>query len=191
VRALRGARGRRSGRRPALLAAGAGALALIVAGVSGWYPYAQLAPGRPEAVLRPGAHAEVDGVRYGLDRFEVAASLPAQDPKDPPVRGPEGSVLVLVVVTQTVLDRGVTLDDHFCDATLVDAAGSTVWQTDSDFTSLAARPAAYGCAGSGDAPLRYDQPQQVGFSFVVPAAEAEGVEARLQVSDGPTLALRR
>ena len=177
-------------RRPAVLAAVAGALALVVAGVSGWYPYAKLTPDRPEATLRPGASVEIAGVRYGLDRFEVAATLPAEDPEDPPVRGPEGSVLVLVVITQTVLDRAVPLDDHFCDTTLVDDTARTEWRTDSDFTSLAARPAAYGCAGSSDEPLRYDSPQQVGFTFVVPAAAAGHVTARLEVTGGPTLALQ-
>ncbi|HEY0237192.1 MAG TPA: hypothetical protein VGC37_00970 [Friedmanniella sp.] len=173
-----------------MLAATGAAAALVVAAVTGWYPYAKLTPGAPAATIGPGASAELAGVRYQLERFVVAGSLPAEDPKDPPVQGPPGSAVVLVVVNQTVLDRSVRLDDHFCDTTLVDDAGTTVWQTDSDFTTLAARPAAYGCGGSSDSPLAYDAPLQMGFTFVVPADAVGHLSARLQVVDGPTLALR-
>jgi len=161
--------------------------ALVVALVSGWYPYAALAPAAPAATLHLGESAELDGVRYRLDRFVVAPALPAQDADDPAVAGPAGSALVLVVVTQTVLDRSVHLDAHFCDATLTD--GSTVWETDSDVTSLAARPAALGCADSDTAPLRYDVPRETGFTFLVPATAGARVSGRLSVTDGPTLAL--
>ena len=172
-----------------MLTATAAAAALLVAGVSGWYPYANLTPGRPVATLRLGASAEVEGVRYRLDRFVVAPTLPPEDPKDPPVVGPAGSVLVLVVVEQTVLDRSVRIDEHFCDTTLVDD-GTNEWPVDSDFTSLIARPASHGCADTDDAPLRYDVPQDTGFSFAVPADAVGHLSARLHVSHGPTLALR-
>ncbi len=174
-------------RRRRLLVAAAVLAALAVAAVSGWYPYAKLAPAAPSATLRPGESAELDGVRYRLERFVVAPSLPADDPEDPPVPGPDGSALVLVVVSQTVLDRSVRLDEHYCDATLVD--GSTVWETDSDVTSLVARPAAFGCSDSDDAPLRYDVPRETGFTFLVPADAGSRVSGRLRVTDGPTLAL--
>jgi hypothetical protein len=173
-----------------LLAVVGVAAALVVAAVTGWYPYARLTPGTSSATLRPGASAELDGVRYQLDRFVVAGSLPAQDPTDPPVHGPEGSSVVLVVVAQTVLDRSVRLDEQSCDTMLVDDAGTTVWPTDLDFTSLAARPASYGCAGSEKSPLRYDVPRQTGFTFVVPDAVVGHLSARLHVVDGPTLTLR-
>ena len=173
-----------------MLAAAGAAAALVVAGVTGWYPYAKLTPGTSAASLRPGETAELDGVRYQLDRFVVATSLPAEDPKDPPVQGPPGSAVVLVVVNETVLDRSIRLDEHFCDTTLVDDAGTTVWQTDSDFTSLAARPAAYGCAGGGDAPLDYDVPLPIGFTFVVPEGAVGRLAAKLEVTKGPTLTLR-
>jgi len=173
-----------------VLTATAAAAALIVAGLTGWYPYANLTPGRPAATLQPGASAEVEGVRYRLDRFVVATSLPAEDPKDPPVVGPAGSALVLVVVNQTVLDRSVRLDEHLCDMTLVDDDGANEWWVDSDYTTLAARPAGYGCADSDEAPLRYGVGQDTGFSFAVPADAVGHLSARLQVSHGPTLALR-
>ena len=173
-----------------VLAASGATAALVVAGVTGWYPYAKLTPGASAASLRPGETAELDGVRYQLDRFVVAASLPAEDPKDPPVQGPPGSAVVLVVVNQTVLDRSIELEEHFCDTTLVDDAGTTVWQTDSDFTSLAARPAAYGCAGGGDVPLAYDVPLPIGFTFVVPSDAVGHLAAELEVTKGPTLTLR-
>ncbi|SEQ39554.1 hypothetical protein [Microlunatus flavus] len=170
------------------LAVVGGAAALVVAGVTGWYPYAQLSPHVPAVTLRPGAEAELAGVRYRLERFEVAPTLPAKDPKDPPAQGPPGSLLVLVVVSQTVLDRSVALDEHYCDATLTEDDGATVWQTDSDFTTLAARPASFGCAGTEESPLRYDVAHETGFSFVVPAAAAGHLSARMAVRDGPTVA---
>jgi len=173
-----------------VLTATAAAAALLVAGVSGWYPYANLTPGRPVVTLRLGASAEVEGVRYRLDRFVVATTLPAEDPADPPVMGPAGSALVLVVVNQTVLDHSVRLDEHFCDMTLVDDDGTNEWWVDSDYTTLAARPAGYGCADTDDAPLRYDVAQDTGFSFAVPADAVGHLSARLHVSHGPTLALR-
>lgn len=162
--------------------------ALVVAGLTGWYPYAKLAPATPAATLRPGQSADLDGVTYRLDRFVVASSLPPDDPTDKPVVGPAGSTLVLVVVGETVHDRSVTLDELFCDATLTDDAG-TVWATDSDVTSLIARPAAYGCGDTESAPLRYDVPRETGFSFVVPTRAVGHLSARLAVTDGPTLAL--
>ena len=163
--------------------------AVVVAAVTGWYPYAKLSPSRPSATLRSGETADLAGVRYRLDRFVVATSLPADDPKDPQVTGPAGSTLVLVVVSQTVVDRTVRLDEHFCTATLTDEVG-TVWETDSDVTSLIARPAAYGCADSDSAPLRYDVPRETGFSFVVPTGAGNHLAARLTITDGPTLALQ-
>lgn len=169
------------------------ALALLVAVGTGWSPYARLAPGAVDATLRPGQDAELAGVRYRLDSFVVAGTLPAQEKGDPPVQGPPGSVLVLVVVSQTVRDHRVALDEHFCDVTLTDGPGrsATVWQTDSDVTSLVARPAALGCGDSPSNPLRYDSARPMGFSFVVPADRAGQVLARLQVSGGgPALALR-
>jgi hypothetical protein len=173
-----------------VLTATAAAAALLVAGVSGWYPYANLTPGRPVVTLRLGASAEVEGVRYRLDRFVVAPTLPPEDPKDPPVVGPAGSALVLVVVEQTVLDRSVRLDEHFCDTSLVDDEGTNEWPVDSDFTSQIARPPSYGCSDSDRNPLRYDVPRDTGFSFAVPADAVGHLSALLHVSHGPTLALR-
>ena len=178
----------RPGRRT-LLPAGALAAAIAVAGVTGWYPYAALTPDAPSVTLRPGQQAELAGARYSLEEFVVDRSLPADDPKDPPVTGPAGSTLVLVVVGQTVLDPSVDLETRVCTATLTDGTGGTVWQTDSDVTSLVARPAAYGCDDSDSAPLRYGEARRTGFSFVVPTSAAGHLSARLAIKGGPTLAL--
>lgn len=164
--------------------------ALLVAAATGWYPYAKLSPAAADATVRPGETVQLEGVRYRLDAFTVAPSLPAEQHGDPAVSGPDGSVLVLVVLSETVLDHTVGLDDLTCDATLTDDAGST-WSTDSDFTSQLARPAAYGCADTPSHPLRYDVERATGFSFVVPADRAGHLAARLQLGEGgPTLLLR-
>jgi hypothetical protein len=164
--------------------------ALLVAAGTGWYPYARLSPAAADATVRPGESAQLGGVRYRLDAFTVASSLPAEQRGDPPVTGPPGSVLVLVVIRQTVLDHGLRLDELTCDTTLTDDAG-TVWQTDSDFTSSLARPAAYGCGDTPSNPLRHDVERATGFSFVVPADRVGHLSARLQVGGGgPTLVLR-
>ena len=165
-------------------------VALLVAGATGWYPYAKLSPAAADATLRPGDSAEVGGVRYRLDTFSVAPSLPAEERGDPAVSGPAGSVLVLVVVSETVLDHGLALDELTCEATLTDDAG-TVWRTDSDFTSALARPAAYGCGDTSSSPLRHDVERPAGFSFVVPTDRVGHLAARLQLGgEGPTLLLR-
>jgi hypothetical protein len=164
--------------------------ALLVAAATGWYPYAKLSPAAADATVRPGESVQLAGVRYRLDAFTVAASLPAEQRGDPAVAGPAGSVLVLVVLRETVLDHTVRLDELTCDVTLTDDAG-TVWSTDSDFTSQLARPAAYGCADTPTNPLRYDVERATGFSFVVPADRAGHLAARLELGGkGPTLVLR-
>lgn len=164
--------------------------ALLVAAATGWYPYAKLSPAAADATVRPGESVRLAGVRYRLDAFTVSPSLPAEQRGDPAVAGPAGSVLVLVVIRETVLDHTVRLDELTCDATLTDDAG-TVWSTDSDFTSQLARPAAYGCGDTPSNPLRYDVERATGFSFVVPADRAGHLAARLQLGGkGPTLVLR-
>ncbi len=176
------------------IAVAALAAALLCAIGTGYYPYARLRPGAVEAHLHVGQNAELAGVRYRLDAFDVAPALPAEDPADPPVSGPAGSVLVLVVVSQTVLSQQVGLDTHTCEVTVEAEPGSasaTRWRTESDVTALIRRPPAYGCGDTPSNPLAYGVPRAMGFSFVIPADRAGAVLARLQVGDhGPALALR-
>ena len=167
-----------------------GLLALVLAvGCAlgtGYYPYLKRTPAQPQQTVSPGQSAEAHGVRYRLDSFTVAESLPAEEKDDPPVRGPAGSFIVLIVITQTVIDRSVRLDEHFCDATLVADGGggpATVWKPESDVTFALRRPAALGCGDTSDNPLRYDEARPMGFSFVIPAAAVGAVSGRLSTDD--------
>lgn len=178
---------------------GLGLIALVVAiGCAlgtGFFAYAQLTPARPQHVLTPGQSVEVDGVRFRLDSFSVAETLPAQEAADPPVRGPAGTMIVLVVVSQTVTSRSVRLDEHFCDVTLVaepSGARSPVWKPETDFTYGLRRPTALGCGDTSSNPLAYDLERPMGFSFVVPATAAGDVAGELSTDDGRTvIGLRR
>lgn len=161
---------------------------------TGYYSFARLSPTQAEYALRPGEAVEAGGVRYRLDSFTVADELPAEETDDPPVRGPAGSKVVLVVVSQTVLDRSVVLDDHLCEMILVAEPGGVnaiTWRTESDVTFALRRPEALSCGDSGDQPLDYDVERPVGFSFVIPAGSAGSVFGRLSIDDDETvIALR-
>lgn len=156
---------------------------------TGFYAYAKRTPARPQSILTPGQTVEAHGVRYRLDSFTVADSLPAEDKGDPPVRGPAGSVLVLIIVTQTVVDRAVRLDEHLCEATLMSDTGrpATIWRPESDVTFALRRPEALGCGDSSSLPLAYDVPRPMGFSFVIPATAAGAVSGRLSSDDDSVL----
>lgn len=161
---------------------------------TGYYSFARLTPTRAHHALRPGESVAAGGVRYRLDSFAVADSLPAEKADDPPVRGPAGSKVVLIVVSQTVFDRSVALDQHRCEMVLVAEPGgpnATTWRTESDVTFALRRPEALGCGGSDDQPLDYDVESAVGFSFVIPAGSAASVFGRLSVGEDQTvIALR-
>lgn len=161
---------------------------------TGYYSFARLTPTGADYSLRPGESVEAGGVRYRLDSFGVADSLPAEEADDPPVRGPAGSKVVLVVVSQTVLDRSVALDEHYCEMILVaepGGANATTWRTDSDVTFALRRPEALSCGDSDDQPLDYDVERPVGFSFVIPAGSAGSMFGRLSADDDETvIALR-
>jgi hypothetical protein len=164
------------------------ALLLALGGAlgTGFYSYAKLTPAGPQHTLTIGESVEVHGVRYRLDSFTEAESLPGEKDDDPPVRGPAGSLIVLIVISQTIVDRTVRLDEHFCDATLVADLGAgpaTVWKPESDVTFALRRPAALGCGDTSDNPLSYGVERPMGFSFVIPAAAAGAVSGRLSTDD--------
>lgn len=182
-------------RRQRLLALVALLLAVGCALGTGYYSFARLSPTRAASALRPGESVEAGGVRYRLDSFTVADELPAEEAGDPPVRGPAGSKVVLVVVSQTVVDRSVVLDKHLCEMILVAEPGgptATTWRPESDVTFALRRPEALSCGDSKDQPLRYDVERPVGFSFVIPAGSAASVFGRLSSDEGRTvIALRQ
>ena len=161
-------------------------MALGCATGTGYYAYARHTPAQPQHTLTPGQSVEAKGVRYRLDSFTVAESLPAEEKDDPPVRGPAGSEIVLLIITQTVVDHAVRLDEHTCDATLVADGGhgpATVWRPELDITFALRRPEALGCGDTSSNPLAYGVDRQIGYSFVVPASVTGDVSGRLSSED--------
>ncbi len=156
-------------------------LALLAAGQQGVTAYRDRSPAVAVSA-RGNEPVTLGNTQVAVRSFTVAPTLPAQDATDPPVRGPEGSVLVLVVWTQ-VVGPGVKIDEHFCDSSLV-ADDGTVWPKDSDYTYAVRRPDALTCGHSDSRPLVVGQPREIGDSFVIPARYADQVRWRMSFDDG-------
>lgn len=167
-------------------------LALVVAALAalgtGAISYRKLAAGDAlSATVSAGPDQSVvlGGYSYRLDSFGVAASFPAEDSGDPVVRGPRGSVIILVVFTQTPVDPRVSPDDHSCIFMLRGPAAT--WEPDTDFTTLMRRPKLQTCSDLDDDPLRVGRARQVGVGFVVPAAAAPQVTFQASIDSGRRL----
>ncbi len=134
----------------------------------------------PTRSAGPGEDVLVAGFGYRLEQFSVAASLPADDADDPAVSGPNGSVIVLVVFTQTPT-AGATLTGHGCRFSLRGA--DATWEPDSELIDPVRRPERRTCSNLDDDPLRVGRPQQIGVSFVIPAAAAGQLTFRLVIDE--------
>jgi hypothetical protein len=156
-------------------------LALLAAAAQGVLYYRDRTPGRA-VTAQVGQQVELAGTRLRVQSFTVAASLPNEDPTEPAVAGPPGSLLVLVVWTQQVFDPGVKLDVHRCQTSLV-ADDGTIWHDDSDLTYGLRRPKALTCGDSDDFPLVLGRERQLGSSYVIPARYAESVRWRLSLDE--------
>lgn len=158
--------------------------ALLAAGGQGYLSYADRTPAAA-LQARVGTELQLDGTRLTVRSFTVAPGLPAADPDRPDgpvVRGPAGSVLVLVVYEQQV-DATVDVTGHFCDASLV-ADDGTTWGEDGDLGYALRRPEALTCADSDDQPLRAGALREIGASYLIPARYADQVRWRLEVQPG-------
>ncbi|HEY5822698.1 MAG TPA: hypothetical protein VIT20_12020 [Propionibacteriaceae bacterium] len=128
-----------------------------------------------------GQPVDLDGTRLQVRTFTVAAELPAQKADKPPVRGPAGSLLVLIVYEQQV-DAGVKIDEHFCDTSLVGDDG-TIWQEDDTVGYQLRRPEALTCSDSDDQPLIPGVSREIGVSYLVPARYADQLSWRLSLDE--------
>jgi hypothetical protein len=154
-------------------------LALLVTGGQGWLYLDRRSP-HPAVPAAVGQVVTLGGTEVEVRSFAVAPELPAAEAGDPPVRGPEGSVLVLVTWVHTVVDPSVDLPEHLCESTLV-ADDGTVWTYDSEVTYGIRRPEALVCSDSEDHPLRVGEPRRIGTSYVIPASYASSVHWRLSM----------
>ena len=169
-------------RQPVLAFGAALLLALLAALAQGLTYYRDRAPADPVAAV-VGQPVELGGTRQQVTSFTVAATLPNEDPTEPPVHGPPGSRMVLVVWTQQVLDPAIKLDEHSCETTLV-ADDGTVWQPDGDFSYALARPVALTCGDSDDVPLVRGRVREIGSSYVIPARYADRIQWQLALDSG-------
>lgn len=164
------------------------AIATTAALGTGAISYRKLAAGGTVASsssVGPGRSVVVGGYSYRLDSFAAATSFPAEDAEDPVVRGPRGSVIILVVFTQTPVGRGVSLDNHSCIFSL--RSPTATWEPDTDFTTLMRRPKWRTCGDLSDDPLRVGRARRIGISFVVPAAAARQVTFQASIDPGRRL----
>lgn len=157
--------------------------ALLATGFQGLTYYRDHTPA-PAVQARVGEPVQLGGTRLAVQSFTVAPQLPPDDPKQtgkPPVRGPAGSLLVLIVYTQQV-DATVNPDGHVCDASLV-ADDGTIWEEDDDFGYQLSRPVALSCGSTDDQPLEVGAIREIGASYLIPARYADQVRWRLSVPD--------
>ena len=128
-----------------------------------------------------GEPVVLGGTEVAATTITVAPALPAAEPGDADVRGPAGSVFVLVVFRHQV-DATVDRERHSCTSTLV-ADDGTVWEPDDVYGYRLRRPEAMTCGDSGSSPLRPGVERQIGASFLIPARYADQVRWRLSVDD--------
>lgn len=169
-------------RRPVLAFAVALLLALLAALAQGLTYYRDRTPVDP-VLAAVGQTVEIGGTRQTVRSFTVATTLPNSDPAEPPVHGPDGSLLVLVVWVQQVVDPSVVLAEHSCDTRLV-AEDGTRWHEDGDFSYALARPEALSCGDSKSFPLVLGRERAIGSSYVIPARYAEQISWQLSFDSG-------
>lgn len=157
--------------------------ALAVAGWKGWTLWRAQQPQDPDMTIRVGRTVTLGGSSYRVDGFSARTSFPNQDPKEPAVKAPAGSMLVLVTVTTEILDRSINPKTHYCSASLRDDRGRT-WDTEPDIAYSIKRPEAVSCNGTSDHDIVPGRPLQVGFGFLVPATAADRLALELQVTSG-------
>lgn len=155
-------------------------LALAAAGTQGVVLHRDRVPaaGRPAGV---GEAVQLGGAEVVVRSITVAPALPAAEAGDPAVRGPAGSVLVLVVFTQRV-DATVDRATHTCTSSLVADDGS-VWETDDTVGYALRRPEALICGDTTSTPLRPGALREIGASFLIPQRYAGQVRWRLSLDD--------
>lgn len=158
------------------------AFAVMVAAWQGWIHYSGRTP-QPDRTVKMGTTVTSEGVTYRLDTMDIRTQFPAQEPDQPVVKAPDGAVIILVLVTVEIIDDGVDPETNYCDATLV-AGDGRIWRTEGDITISMRRPDAYSCTGSYDETIKRHQPLQAGFSYVLPAADADDVTLWLDVGPG-------
>ena len=169
-------------RRPAVAFAAALLLALLAALTQGLTYYRDRTPAEP-VLAGVGQTVELDGTRQQVRSFSVAATLPNEDSSEPPVHGPPGSRMVLVVWTHQVVDPAIKLDEHSCDTSLV-ADDGTIWHEDGDFSYSVARPRALTCGDTDDSPLLLGRDREIGSSYVIPARYADRIQWQLELDSG-------
>ncbi|MET0693723.1 MAG: hypothetical protein ABWY56_07320 [Propionibacteriaceae bacterium] len=157
-------------------------LALLAALAQGLTYYRDRTPAEP-ILAEVGQTVALGGTRQTVRSITVAPTLPNADRAEPPVRGPDGSLLVLVVWAQEVVDPAVKLDEHNCDTTLI-ADDGTIWHPDGDFSYSVARPEALTCGNTDDFPLVLGRVREIGSSYVIPARYADQISWQLAFDSG-------
>lgn len=167
------------------------AFALGVAGWQSWLLSRTDDPG-PAAEIRVGEAITVQGSRYRVDRFDVTTRLPHSEPEEPAIRAPEGTRMVMIILTTEIVDPSIDPETHYCFGELTDDRGRR-WTTEYDVTSAVERPEAVGCSGTSEEDIRPHQPLKVGFSYLIPATVADEVrwELRLPPKDDYRLIVSR
>lgn len=181
-------------RRPWLRSPGIGlVLALVLAVVAAGFQGSVYERARVSSVqaqqARIGETVTLDGTEIVVTSVTVAPALPAAEAEDPPVGGPAGSVLVLVVFTQLV-DSSVDRTTRTCSSTLV-ADDGTVWETDDDYGYRLRRPAELICGDTESSPLQPGVLREIGVSYLIPARYADRVRWRLSMDDRYLVEVRR
>lgn len=164
------------------------ALTVALTALSGVVVHRNLHP-KPSATHRVGETFAIGGVRYTVDRFDAVPELPNAEEGEPPVAGPEGSSIVVVVYTVHLVDPAVDPEMVFCSADVRDPEG-TVWQRDSDLYGYGGLPEQITCglpepAEEGDPPWPRDKPYQVTTLFLLPADRVNDLTLHFQLTEDP------
>lgn len=162
--------------------------AVLATAVSGVVVHRNLNP-EPAATIRVGEAIEVGGVRYTVDRFDAVPELPNAEQGEPPVAGPEGSSIVVAVVTVQLVDPAVDPELVFCSPEVRNAEG-TVWRRDGSLYGFGGVPDHLTCQlpepeEEGDPAWPRDKPFQLTALFLLPADMVADLTLHLQVTDDP------
>lgn len=143
----------------------------------------------PTVVAEPGRAVTVSGVKYRLESFEVAETMPDVLTAGEQVYAMGGATLVVAVFSEVVVDTDKNLEDHFCDLSLSVPDGRR-WSTSDLAYKLTTESAS--CRGSEDNRLQPGQPLRVAGVFEVPQSIADRVVLRVRLStDGEMVEFRR
>lgn len=163
-------------------------LALVAAGVQGTaYQREDRSTAVRQAYLNESM--ALGGTEIVVTSITVAPEMPAEEAGDPPVRGPAGSVLMLVVFTQRI-DASVDRETHTCSSTLV-ADDGTEWPYDDTYVYQLKRPEELICGETESTPLVPGVRREIGVSFLIPARYADQIHWRLSMDDRYLVEVRR